>query len=555
MQKRYVLLLVPFILYIGLLGVMPQMEPDEARYSLIPSAMNQSGNYITPHIKNVVYLEKPPLVYWVTAILFKIFGENDFFARLFAGLCAWGCVLLAYFMGKYFRDEKTGLYAAALLTISAFPFALGRINLLDMPLTFFVCLSIWLGYLSLTGEKEKYLHYLFYFSCALAFLTKGVIGVIFPFTVLILWLIWIGKWRQIWQLFSPIGILIFLIVVCPWLILAQKENSDFLWFFFVREHFLRFTTKMHGKTEPFYYYLPIIIAGTIPWSVYLVKAWKEKSIKERLFSQEENKLLAVWILFIFVFYTFSSSKLATYIVPVFLPLALFAGSVFCNYEQDLSETGGGKKVLYRLAVIFQSLIIIIALLLPPILKKYSDPEKGLVIMTSGNWWLYILLPLLAAILMIFLPDLIARKLRHGWFLTIYLLGAVFLASVLLPVNDFLAPYRSARVAREAILKFVPAGQDLYQYRENFYGIDFYNKIRTPIVQDFGELAEGIAKLPSVERERYFLSKNEFFQLCAQKKDIYCITQHKNKLKEIKEKMPKVDVLWDNGAFYLLHIKK
>ena len=426
---------------------------------------------------------------------------------------------------------------------------------MDMPLTFFVCLSIWLGYLSLTGEKKKYLYYLFYFSCALAFLTKGVIGVVFPFTILVLWLIWIGKWRQMWQLFSPIGILIFLIVVCPWLILAQKENSDFLWFFFVREHFLRFTTKMHGKIEPFYYYLPIIIAGTIPWSVYLIKAWKGKLIKEWLFSEEENKLLAVWILFIFLFYTFSSSKLATYIAPVFLPLALFAGSVFSNYEQDLSEASGGKKVFYRIAVIFQSLIIIVALFLPPLLKKYSDPEKGLVIMTSGMWWLYILLPLLTAVLMIFLPDLIARKLRRGWFLTIYLLCTVFLAGVLLPINDFLAPYRSAWVAKEAISKFVPAGHDLYQYRENFYGIDFYNRIRTPIVEDFGELAEGIAKLPPVERERYFLTRDEFFQLCTQRKDVYCITQHKKKLKEIEEKMPRVEVLWNNGAFYLLHIKK
>ena len=122
MQKRYVLLLIPFILYIGLLGIMPQMEPDEARYSLIPSAMNQSGNYVTPHIKNVVYLEKPPLVYWATAMSFKVFGENDFSARLFAALCAWGCVLLTYFIGKHLQNEKTGLYSAALLTISAFPF-------------------------------------------------------------------------------------------------------------------------------------------------------------------------------------------------------------------------------------------------------------------------------------------------------------------------------------------------------------------------------------------------------------------------------------------------
>jgi len=109
------------------------------------------------------------------------------------------------------------------------------------------------------------LFYLFYFFCALGFLTKGMIGIVFPFGILTIWLIGIGRWRAILKLLSPVGIIIFLIVVCPWLILAQKENTDFLWFFFVREHFLRFTTPMHGKTEPFYFYWPILIGGLTPW--------------------------------------------------------------------------------------------------------------------------------------------------------------------------------------------------------------------------------------------------------------------------------------------------
>ena len=141
-----------------------------------------------------------------------------------------------------------------------------------------------------------------------------------------------------------------------------------------------------------------------------------------------------------------------------------------------------------------------------------------------------------------------------WFFTIYVLAALFLGSILFATNDFLAPYRSAKVAKEAISRYVPVDRDLYQYRVNFYGIDFYNKIRTPIVDDFGELSEGIVKLATEEKKRYFLSANEFFELCAQQKDIYCITQHQERLKEIKIKMPKTEVLWDNGAFYLLHIR-
>ena len=169
MQKKYILFLIPFILYIVLLCIMPLMDPDETRYGLIASAMNQSGNYVTPHIENVIYLEKPPLVSWATAIFFKIFGENDFSARFFVALCAWGCIVLVYFIGRHFRDQKTGLYSAMLLTVSLLPFILGHLNILDIPLTFFVSLAVWFGYLALQRQPSKYFLYLFYFACALAF--------------------------------------------------------------------------------------------------------------------------------------------------------------------------------------------------------------------------------------------------------------------------------------------------------------------------------------------------------------------------------------------------
>jgi len=554
MRKRYILFLMPLFLYFGLLPVLPQMEPDEARYSLIASAMNDSGNYVTPRIKNVIYLEKPPLVSWMTAIAFKMLGENDFSARLFSALCAWGCIVLTFFIGRHFRDEKTGVYAAAILTVSCFHFLLGRLNILDMPLTFFVCLSIWLGYLGLTKPTRKHLIYLFYFVCALTFLTKGLIGVVFPFAILIIWLFWICRWRDAAPLFSPLGILIFLVTVSPWIILAHSENPDFLWFFFVREHFMRFTTEMHGKVEPFYFYLPIILGGTVPWSVYLISSWKRKIISSSLFSKEGNRLLFVWLVFIFLFFTVSSSKLPTYIAPVFIPLALLAGSIFKKHDEvELSEMEG-KNIFYRLMLIFQSALLITALILPLVLKQYSDPEKGLVVMISERWWLHIFLPVAALILMTFLPDLLFRQWKTNRTLSVYLLSALFLGSLVFPVKDFLAPYRSAKVVRQAIAENLPPRADLYQYRVNFYGIDFYNKIRTPVVEDFGELAEGIIKLAPEEKKRYFLSVEEFFDLCATRMEIYCVTQHAERFKQIMARMPKTEVLWQNGAFYLLRIR-
>ncbi|MBP1697267.1 MAG: hypothetical protein H6Q41_2455 [Deltaproteobacteria bacterium] len=180
--KILFLFIIPLFLYISLLPMMPLMEPDEARYSDIPSLMNRTGDYITPHLNHVVYLEKPPLCYWATALLFRIFGENEFSSRLFAALCAWGCILLVYRIGVFFHDEKTGLYSAGVLSTFLYHSIVGKINILDMPLAFFVGLATWAGFRYVTGDSQrKGWLYLLYVGSALAFLTKGLIGVVFPF--------------------------------------------------------------------------------------------------------------------------------------------------------------------------------------------------------------------------------------------------------------------------------------------------------------------------------------------------------------------------------------
>jgi 4-amino-4-deoxy-L-arabinose transferase-like glycosyltransferase len=180
--KIIILFLIPLLLYVVSLPFSPLMEPDEGRYSAIPSAMNATGDYVTPRLKQAVYFEKPPLAYWATAIAFRIFGENEFSSRLFAALCAWGCIILTYRMGLFFHDTQTGLYAGAILTTFLYHAAIGRINILDMPLAFFVCVAIWSGFRYFAStEAIKIRLYLFYIFSALAFLTKGLIGIVFPF--------------------------------------------------------------------------------------------------------------------------------------------------------------------------------------------------------------------------------------------------------------------------------------------------------------------------------------------------------------------------------------
>jgi 4-amino-4-deoxy-L-arabinose transferase-like glycosyltransferase len=555
-DKIFFLFIIPLFLYISLLPVMPLMEPDEARYSDIASLMNRTGDYVTPRLNHVVYLEKPPLCYWAMALLFKIFGENEFSSRLFVALCAWGCILLVYRMGVFFHDEKTGLYSAGVLSTFLYHSILGKINILDMPLTFFVCLATWAGYRYFAEDcQRKGWLYLLYFSSALAFLTKGLIGIVFPFAIITLWLLISKRWRDVLRFFSPVGIILFLLISCPWIILVQKANRDFLWFFFIREHFLRYTMELSHRSQGIFFYVPIIIFGTLPWSAFLLKALKE-GVEKRipLFKVAEKHFLLIWIIFIFIFFSVSSSQLIPYIAPIFLPIAIFMGRLFRSYEDQTInlKKDKGRRFLYDLPIILQSLMFITLISLPLFIKNVKV-SKYLENSHIEEWWWLLILPILFQVVMSFLPSIIKKRWRRGWFLTIAILSTLFLISIHFPITSLLTPYRSAYPVSKAIHALLPSDQELYQFRMSLYGIDFYSKIRTPLVDYHGELKYGFEQLSPEERSHYFLFHEELFERCKEKGVIYCVTGSEENVEELKKRVSLLEVLWDNGTFYFLRL--
>lgn len=549
--KIVVLFVLPLLLYLVPLPFTPLMEPDEARYGAIPKAMNATGDYVTPRLKATVYFEKPPLGYWATAIAFKIFGENEFSARLFVALCAWGCILLVYRMGLFFHDTKTGLYAAAVLSTFLYHLAIGRINLLDMPLAFFVCIAIWSGFRFFAEERRKrgWLYLLYLFS-ALAFLAKGLIGIAFPFGVVAVWLLISGRWREMVALISPVGLLIFSAVALPWLILVQLRNPDFFRFFFVQEHWLRYTTRIHEHYQPLYYFIPILLAGTLPWCAFLPEAIRGGGRGEKWFDPVEKRFLLAWFGLIFLFFSISSSKLIPYIAPVFLPVALFFGHLFHRYQERPAGQGGAgglPPLGYRLTGILQSLLFMALLVVPVFLKRHR--------ISWDFWWPWILAPLLLQLLILFLPDRMRKRGGATWFATLYVLFALYALFLTPPVTQFLAPYKSAYPLAEAIQQQVPEDATLYQYGISLYGIDFYTGKRTPIVDDIGEVTYGSRLLPEAERERYFLTSDSFFRLIREADGLYCATLNGEKLERLKKEVPGLRVLWHNDAYSLVKLTR
>jgi len=247
-------------------------------------------------------------------------------------------------------------------------------------------------------------------------------------------------------------------------ILAQWADRDFLWFFFVREHFLRYTTTLHERENIFLYYVPVVILGALPWLPFLWRVVRESRFPEAPDEETVSPLsfLLTWFLFIFFFFTLSSSKLIPYAAPLFPPLAVLVGA-WCGawVEGKVPKTGGTVK--HRCLVIFQSSLFIAALIFLPLLK-YFKGEKYLSIFVSYDWWLWIVPAVVALVALAVVPYRMERFGRGAWFFTVYLLCAFFLGSLVFPMARFLEPYTSAWTVAQAARQVVPGGELLYQFR-------------------------------------------------------------------------------------------
>ena len=304
--------------WFGTLGLRPLYKADESRYAEIPREMAASGDWITPRLNGLKYFEKPPLQYWTTAVFFKFLGERDWVARLWTAAAGLAGVLLAFFTGKKLFGPAAGFVAAAVLAGSPLYALLGQVNTLDMGLTFFLSAAVFafaLGHMLL-----------FWAACALAVLSKGLIGIVLPGAAVAAYILARRDWGLLRRMRIVPGLLLFLAIAAPWFIAVSLANAEFFDFFFVQEHFQRFTSTMHGRYQPAWYFVPILAVGIAPWVVPLFFSLKA-SLSGRKSPREFDSalFLALWALVVFAFFSASGSKLPAYILPMFPALAVLIG--------------------------------------------------------------------------------------------------------------------------------------------------------------------------------------------------------------------------------------
>ncbi len=363
------LALVLGLFFCALLGIRALWSPDEGRYAEIPREMVARGDWVTPRLDGVKYFEKPALFYWLQAIAIELFGVREWALRLApAGFALAGC-LAVYLAGRSLFGRTAGLLAAAVLATSPLEYFLSQSITLDMAVS--ACLTVTLlavlfGLEAPAGRRRRLLLWGAYAGAALATLTKGLIGFLLPGLIVVVWLIAARRWRRLLPLYLPSGLAIFLAIAVPWHLLVARANPDFLYFYFVHEHFLRYATKIHARYQPFWFFVPVLVAGMVPWTAFLPGALALRPGARRQERRDEPRrddprraevlFLLLWGGLVLAFFSASSSKLIPYVLPCVPPLALLIGRRLAGLWDGSSDTAPEARGDRRLGIALAALL-------------------------------------------------------------------------------------------------------------------------------------------------------------------------------------------------------
>lgn len=488
-SRQIWLMLIAFVvIWFANLEYRTLVKPDEGRYAEIPREMVQSGDWVTPRLNELKYFEKPPLQYWATAVAYEAFGEHQWTSRLWTGLTGFAGVLLVWFAGMRMFGREAAGYAAVILGSSLLYVFMAHINTLDMGVTFFISLGVFAMMLAQNErEKHKQRNWMLvaWVAMALAVLSKGLMGLVLPGTALFIYCIVqrdLGPLKRMHWL-SSLGI--FFLIVSPWFYLVMQANPEFFDRFFIYEHYTRFTTKDLGRYQPWYYFVPILLAGALPWTVLMLdsamRAWRTGAHLGKEFSHE--RFLLIWAVFIYVFFSISGSKLPSYLLPMFPPLALLMGIRLTQMRE--------RVLMWQLVPVIPILLVLIGVVLN--VRRFADTPLQAELYPQYAVWLIVGLGtlLLGVIVAIWL-----LKCKHKLSAVILLsFCSLMCAQVTLSGYNTIAFERSAKHVAEAIKDQVTPDIPFYSIFDYEQTLPFYLKHTFILVQFEDEMAFGIQQEP------------------------------------------------------------
>jgi 4-amino-4-deoxy-L-arabinose transferase-like glycosyltransferase len=369
LSPRWLLLFGVFILF-WRLNYAPLWNPDEGRYASAALEMTHpfdgsAPDWVVPHLNTIPRLNKPPLVYWLGAASFNIFGVSTAAARLAPALAAVGVLFLLFVLGKKMFGERAGIAGSLVWATAGFPVGMARTFNTDMLLTSAIALAfggIWLAVES-TGIRQKWgASLLAGVGLGLALLAKGPVGLALPLLICFVYLCVARRWGSVPWAGVATALVMALSLAIPWFLAVEKREPGFLHRFIIEENFGRFSGKedYHDPT-PIYYYLPVVILGLLPWTAFILPTCVRGVLKDDDDSRRARLFLWLWGGLLVAFFSISKTKLISYVLPAFPAFCLLIGEALGGTHDKRSDWPPLVRwIVLSVALLLNTILVIAA---------------------------------------------------------------------------------------------------------------------------------------------------------------------------------------------------
>jgi 4-amino-4-deoxy-L-arabinose transferase-like glycosyltransferase len=550
----WIVILFATAVYLGCILSPPSLMDDvDAVQAQIARNMLSSGDWVTARLDGVIYLEKPPLIYWMIAVSYKIFGIHDWAARIPIALSAIALCFTTAAFGAWAFGRRAGFYAGLCMSTCIGLFLFTRILVPDVVLTLVIALALW-AFLRVLEEEEPHPRAwaaVFAASLGVGLLLKSLIAIVFPVAAVVIYLLCTRQIFSIWvwKRLRPLsGLAIMLVIAAPWHILATLRNPPyfsftmksvpgeyhgFLWFFFINEQLLRFLNLRYPRdynTVPRLYFWLLNLAWLFPWSVYLPSA---ATLSYRAVDRAgRTRLLAFcWIGFVLVFFTFSTTQ-EYYSMPCYPAFALLIGSGIAMNGKILRHGTRLLTVICSIAAV-AAIAILFAVRhvpTPADISKALSSNPAAYTLSLGHMedltlksFAYLRLPLALAAGSFLIGAIgTIRTASKKVYITIALMMVVFFHAARLAMIDF-DPYLSSRPLVD-VLEQSPRGDIIVDHHYYWFSSVFFYTNRTALLLNgrFNNLVYGsyAPNVPDV-----FLDDGQFRELWGRPERYYIFARN------------------------------
>jgi len=503
-------------LYLVRLGATAFWDPDEGRYASVAAAMVRSGDWILPRLGGVPYLEKPPLLYWSTAASFRLFGFSEWAGRLPIALFAFAGIGATFLLGRRAVDRRTGWVAAAILAASPGFFAMGRLLTTDMPLC--GAMTVALAAFFLAAESRSPRGYLlFWGASAAAMLAKGPVALVLTLFVAVAYAALSRQWRVLREMRWGAGALFVAALVLPWFVAVQLRHPEFMEFFVVKQHLERFLSSQAEHRESIFFFVPVFLVGFFPWWLFLPAA----AGRDCRGDQERRLALFLWLWAgtIFAFFSISSGKLMSYILPALPPAALLVGRAWTAFLGGLRGRKFSVCMRTGVAVGAAGCVLLVAAFRIALPRWLGRQEK---IPPEDVAWIAAALSVLFAAGAVSLLWLVWRDRRRETLLVACLVPAAAFLLVLAAAKA-VEPHRSAKPIAEALLARLAPGDRVAEFRIFQPSLEFYLGRPPILIARKGELLFGESIAP--DAARFPKSPEDLAPLMKSPGTVWCVAKH------------------------------